>query len=42
VDDYWNEIERELDSRDVVGAMGKVGRGKVLVTTLEQIVLEPE
>ncbi len=42
VDDYWNEIERELDSRDVVGAMGKVGQGKVLVTTLEQVVLEPE
>ncbi len=42
VDDHWDEIERELDSRDVVGAMGKVGQGKVLVTTLEQVVLEPE
>ncbi len=42
VDDHWDEIERELDSSDVVGAMGKVGQGKVLVTTLEQVVLEPE
>jgi hypothetical protein len=42
VDDYWDEIEQELDSRDVVGAMEKVGQGKVLVTTLEQVVLEPE
>ncbi len=42
VDDHWDEIERELDSRDVVGAMGKVGQGKVRVTALEQLVLEPE
>ncbi len=42
VDDHWDEIEPELDSRNVMGAMGKVGQGKVLVTTLEQVVLEPE
>ncbi len=42
VNDHWDEIEPELDSRNVMGAMGKVGQGKVLMTTLEQIVLEPE
>lgn len=42
VDDYGDEVERELDSRDVVGLMGKVGQGKVLVTRSEQIVIEPE
>lgn len=42
VDDHWDQIERELDSRDVLGALGKVGQGKVRVTRFEQVVLEPE
>lgn len=41
VDDHWDEIEQELDSRDVIAAMGKVGQGKVRVTN-EQVILEPE
>lgn len=41
VDDHWDEVERELDSRDVLGAMRKVGQGKVRVTKWE-LVLEPE
>ncbi|MFQ5848042.1 MAG: hypothetical protein ACE5IQ_10305 [Candidatus Methylomirabilales bacterium] len=39
--DHGDEIERELDSRDVMGVMARAGRGTVIVPKFGPPVIEP-
>lgn len=39
--DYEDEIERELDSRDVMGALVSAGKGNVIVPKVGSPVVEP-
>lgn len=39
--DYGDGVERELDARDVMGAMASAGRGNVIVPKVGSPVVEP-
>lgn len=40
VDDYWDVLEQELDSRDVIGTMQRVGEKKQVIVTKTGTVVE--
>lgn len=40
--EHGDAVQRELDSRDVMGAMARAGRGRVVVPKFGPVVVEPE